>query len=205
MVVAAGSSPEWSARRALLHSQVRTAAPICAAGSLCLWMCVMVHVCATLGDVSCVVSFSLWGVFLLVGGASALTAGPSGNIDVPDISQASSDDLHDEVGWGILTSSSSFPLISVFCGNDHRSDSWCSWLADMRRVCSEVEVAGWRERLYICIFSVKAAAELVMSQLLVVLRRWSTSLLIHNVWDTTVYTVRTESHCAARSGAVYHQ
>lgn len=37
----------------------------------------------------------------LVGGASAQTAGPSGNIDVPDISQASSNDLHDGVEWGL--------------------------------------------------------------------------------------------------------
>lgn len=41
---------------------------------------------------------SLSGVVSPVGGASAQTAGPSGNIDVPDISQAWSDDLHDEVG-----------------------------------------------------------------------------------------------------------
>lgn len=53
----------------------------------------------------------------LVGGASALTAGPSGNIDAPDISQASSDDLHDEVGSGHKLPVFLLP-ISVFCGND---------------------------------------------------------------------------------------
>ncbi len=51
-----------------------------------------------------------------MGGASAQTEGPSGNIDVPDISQASSNDLHDEVGWGLdllLPPSSSFLLSFV--------------------------------------------------------------------------------------------
>lgn len=60
----------------------------------------MVRVCAVFDNLSCVVSSSLWDVVSLVGGASAQTAGPSGNIDVPDISQASSNDLHDGVGWG---------------------------------------------------------------------------------------------------------
>lgn len=53
-----------------------------------------------------------------MGGASAQTAGPSGNIDVPDISQASSDDLHDEVGWGLYLLLPPSFSISVLCGND---------------------------------------------------------------------------------------
>lgn len=63
----------------------------------------MVRVCAAFGVVSCVVSSSYSGVVSQVGGASAQTAAPSGNIDVPDISQASSDDLHDVWGGGSLS------------------------------------------------------------------------------------------------------
>lgn len=108
VVVAAVSSPDYSTcgelllspRRALWYLVGTVRSNMCYAFTLCLWMWVMVHECAVLGDVSCVVSSSLWGVVSQVGGASGLTAGPWGNIDVPDISQAWSHDLH-EVGWGL--------------------------------------------------------------------------------------------------------
>lgn len=70
---------------------------------------------------SCVVSSSLLGVVSPGGGASAQTAGPSGNTDVRDISQASSDDLHDGCVWGGGTlpppSSFLFCVFLLFCGN----------------------------------------------------------------------------------------
>lgn len=82
----------------------------------CIWWC-------------CVVSFSLWGVVSPVGGASAQTAGPWGNIDAPDISQASSDDLHDGVELGGFL----FPAPSLsFVEMATRASFCCCW----KKICS---------------------------------------------------------------------
>jgi len=59
-----------------------------------------------------------WDVVLTSGWGFSQRAGPSGNIDVPDISQALSDDLHDGAGWGLSLLLSLTRSISVFWGKD---------------------------------------------------------------------------------------